>query len=138
MRKKCECCGKLRLLKFFNKKTGDKLQSYCRDCKKAINKAHYYSNKEMHLEKNRRRRQNLREFINRIKSKPCQDCGVSYPPYVMDFDHRENKSFMIANSWRERSIKVVLAEIEKCDVVCANCHRQRTYNRKQTVSTYEN
>ena len=130
MRKKCSRCGKNRLLKFFSRKTGNRLQSHCRDCKSAINKEHYHNNKEIYLEKNRRRRQFVRDLINQAKSKPCQDCGVKYPYYIMDFDHKDNKSFMIANSWKRHSLKTILAEIEKCEVVCANCHRERTYGQK--------
>lgn len=65
------------------------------------------------------------------KARPCADCGVQYPPYVMQFDHREPKTklFVIGASLFSRSLSAVLAEIEKCDVVCANCHFQRTWER---------
>lgn len=130
MRKRCGRCGKSRLLKFFNKRRGDQLQSYCRDCHKAANQAHYLGNRQAHLEKSTRRRERLRQLINEVKAKPCADCGVSYPFYVMDFDHREGKSFSISQAWRARSWGEILKEIEKCEVVCANCHRERTYNPK--------
>jgi hypothetical protein len=62
------------------------------------------------------------------------DCGKFYPPYVLDFDHREGerKLFNVAD-WHlqsGRSIAELLAEIAKCDLVCANCHRERTYQRR--------
>lgn len=56
------------------------------------------------------------------------DCGKRYPSYVMDFDHRESKirdvSRMVSLGLGEAT---VLAEIAKCDVVCSNCHRERTF-----------
>lgn len=57
------------------------------------------------------------------------DCGVVYPPYVLDFDHRDpsTKKFNIAMHVRQVSRQRLLAEIEKCDIVCANCHRIRTF-----------
>lgn len=63
----------------------------------------------------------------KIKSQPCADCGNSYPPVCMDFDHRDPsaKRFIIATSGT-RNREAVLAEIAKCDLVCANCHRIRT------------
>ena len=68
--------------------------------------------------------------INAIKNVPCHDCGKRYPPYVMDFDHRPDTlkrkyiSQMRTDRWED-----VLVEIDKCDVVCANCHRMRTWKR---------
>ena len=59
------------------------------------------------------------------------DCGGSFPPVCMDFDHvRGEKLFNIGSEARggvgwER----ILAEVAKCELVCANCHRIRTYNR---------
>jgi uncharacterized OB-fold protein len=64
---------------------------------------------------------------DKLKSVPCMDCGRSFPPYVMDFDHvRGRKSYEIS---RVRSMAKVLAEVGKCDVVCSNCHRIRTHSR---------
>lgn len=71
-------------------------------------------------------------IISFIKNRPCQDCGRTYPPYVMDFDHRdiEIKNFTISPCVGSLAIKKLRNEIEKCDVVCSNCHRIRTWNRK--------
>jgi hypothetical protein len=66
------------------------------------------------------------------KDKPCADCGVQYPPCVMDFDHvpeRGPKLFHLGQP--ERNLKEVRAELAKCDLVCANCHRIRTWKRRQ-------
>ena len=62
---------------------------------------------------------------------PCADCGQQYPHYVTDFDHvRGVKRAKVAEctncSWR-----VFLEELIKCDLVCANCHRLRTFDRGQ-------
>ena len=65
-----------------------------------------------------------------LKTEPCTDCGVTYPPYVMDFDHvRGDKLFTIGMSTQTKSKQQILDEAAKCDVVCANCHRKRTYER---------
>jgi hypothetical protein len=75
-----------------------------------------------------KRRIRGRDLIIQSKSKPCADCGIKYPPYVMDFDHLGDKLFNIpANT--ELSVSKLLSEIAKCDVVCSNCHRQRTFQR---------
>lgn len=72
-----------------------------------------------------------RTIVRKLKSVPCMDCGQRYPYYVMDFDHREDKEFTISKR-RAYSIEKLLAEIAKCDVVCSNCHRIRTFNRNQS------
>lgn len=78
------------------------------------------------------RRKQIRAVVSNIKSStPCADCKQKYHPACIDFDHRENKkaavSHMISDGY---SLQLVLKEIEKCDVVCANCHRLRTYHRQ--------
>lgn len=71
-------------------------------------------------------------MIVAAKQAPCVDCGESYPPCVMEFDHSdgESKVARIADWPRcvgcsPAAIVRLEAEIAKCDVVCANCHRLR-------------
>lgn len=73
-----------------------------------------------------------REIMNALKSGPCADCGIQYPPYAMDFDHvRGEKTIHVGSSKMFHSpLDRVIEEIEKCDLVCSNCHRIRTHNRK--------
>lgn len=71
------------------------------------------------------------DWLKAQKARPCHDCGVTFPHYAMDFDHvpeRGPKLFTIASNLG-RSIEVLEAEIAKCDLVCANCHRSRTHHR---------
>jgi hypothetical protein len=83
------------------------------------------------LEKNIRSLQIRRVFARQMKSRPCADCGIQYPYYVMDFDHRREEIKKCAVSQTERlSIEAIKKEIAKCDVVCSNCHRERTYQRR--------
>lgn len=86
-------------------------------------------------DKNREKR--LREILNTIKAQPCQDCKIQYPTYVMDFDHRDptTKLFNVGHVSRAGSVKKLLEEVAKCDLVCSNCHRIRTHNRGYVSST---
>ncbi len=71
-----------------------------------------------------------RLYSQEAKKVPCVDCGISYPYYVMDFDHREEKTTEINKLVKGGpSLKTLQKEIDKCDVVCSNCHRIRTFNR---------
>ena len=74
-------------------------------------------------------------YLRAAKDAPCVDCGQRYPFYVMEFDHREGetKLFNIADvtSKYRTSRETLDRELAKCDLVCANCHRERTYQRQQ-------
>lgn len=92
---------------------------------------HYLNNKGMYLTKNRATRKRLSALLRELKSEPCMDCGVAYPYYVMDFDHRdpETKKYQPNRLTSVASEKKLLDEVAKCDVVCSNCHRERTQQR---------
>jgi len=87
--------------------------------------------KEKTIQRTRDMRSSNRKYIQDYKqSHPCVDCGEDYPYWMKDFDHLENKKFNISRFSRQSwSLDDVKKEISKCDVVCANCHRNRTYLR---------
>lgn len=60
------------------------------------------------------------------------DCGMRFHPWVMEFDHRGDveKRFNISKG-HKTGWKALKAEMDKCDVVCANCHRLRSFSRSQ-------
>lgn len=103
---------------------------------KAAKQRWYERNKAVYLERNQCRREERLQLIHHLRENPCKDCGQQYPFYVMEFDHREGEEKVdaIANLAANGSLKALLAELEKCDVVCANCHRARTYFRRQKAS----
>lgn len=83
------------------------------------------------LGRQRQSRSKKRAYLQKIKQNfPCMDCGENYPYWVMDFDHRGDKLFGLGGgalalySWDQ-----ILEEVKKCDIVCANCHRDRTHTR---------
>jgi hypothetical protein len=95
--------------------------------------AHYKDNKEKYKKSSQQSREQRKEMIREAKNFPCQDCGIKYPPYVMQFDHvRGNKKFTIAGIASQGgygSLEELLTEIAKCDIVCANCHMERTHGK---------
>ena len=100
---------------------------------RAAIRRHYYANKAKYLEKNRLRRAAIRKYLAEIKSaSPCTDCGIQYPYYVMDFDHLEDKKGLVSRFVAANNFSALRAEIAKCEIVCANCHRIRTFARLST------
>lgn len=78
-------------------------------------------------------------MVQHKKDVPCADCGIVYPHYVMHFDHLgvEPKLFTVSQM-RTKTKQVILDEIAKCEVVCANCHAERTHNRlNKTTKTID-
>jgi 5-methylcytosine-specific restriction endonuclease McrA len=79
-------------------------------------------------------RKKVRVYIQEIKQKAsCVDCGEDYPYWIMEFDHLGDKSFNISNFHHVTlDLEKVKAEIAKCDIVCSNCHKDRTFRRLLT------
>jgi hypothetical protein len=95
------------------------------------NVAYYAADRDEEIERVKTRRNRAVEVLRKLRQVPCADCGNVFPPYVMDFDHREPsaKQFWILQRAGSVSAARLAAEIAKCDIVCANCHRVRTYAR---------
>jgi len=73
-----------------------------------------------------------RALLSEIKlERGCADCSYRGAPEALDFDHlpgsdkRRNVGAMLGYSW-----EAILSEVDKCEVVCANCHRIRTHDRR--------
>lgn len=95
---------------------------------------HYEKNRD-HLiakakESSKITRVRIRAYITEhLKAHPCVDCGETNA-IVLEFDHVRDKDFNISDATRKGvSMKRLKAEIAKCEVRCANCHRRKTYER---------
>jgi hypothetical protein len=110
-----------------------KRHPWCKPCTRNHNKNRYYANHAFYakhhtfLTKNKRQEKMLK-VLEYLQSHPCIDCGEA-DPVVLEFDHRDGTekiravaSLITDNCGWEK----IAAEIEKCDVRCANCHRRRT------------
>lgn len=111
--------------------------AHCKTCGTKAVKRSYYK----HLIQRRRdgraqqreRTRAGRDYVNQLKAKtPCKDCEQIFPPVCMDFDHRPGTAKVAAvSAMLARSPKELIAEIAKCDLVCACCHRLRTTSRSK-------
>lgn len=117
-----------------NKKTG-KISSMCSPCKREYDREYWELNKEKIGEKknensNKNRVKKRKYILDILKKSKCTDCPIS-DWRVLEFDHRdrETKSFNLADA-SSYSIKKIQLEIDKCDIVCANCHTIRTIKQR--------
>jgi hypothetical protein len=97
------------------------------------NRAHYLANRKLYIGRARARakvvrRERVAYLVEYLRAHPCVDCGEG-DPLVLEFDHLRDKAFNISEGLVDRGWQAVLAEIAKCEVVCANCHRRRTAQR---------
>ena len=86
-----------------------------------------YGCKACHKEKRNNKKAYLYDFIiQHFENNPCISCGESNP-ILLDFDHLKDKkigiSMAVKNQW---SLEKLQDEIDKCQVLCANCHRMKT------------
>ena len=87
--------------------------------------------KEKNMRRTRDRRYKIAKYLQSIKqSRPCADCGENYPYWMMEFDHLRDKEFNLSGfKGSQEKMESIVAEVEKCEVVCSNCHKNRTFVR---------
>jgi len=109
----CCYCKEYKPTDKFYKKTKDTHQSYCKDCFNKYIKQRWKDRKKKAIE---------------YKGGKCISCGYNKCPDVLEFHHKdaETKEF----DWkklRQMSWDKVIKELDKCDMLCANCHREKHY-----------
>jgi hypothetical protein len=95
---------------------------------------YYARNPDLYKGHKNRRKKETSTLIREMKENPCVDCGIQYPYYVMEFDHLpgRKKTCHPANiATRGWGVERVKDELGKCELVCSNCHRERTHNRRK-------
>lgn len=134
--KRCSTCKQTKPLAEFHVKQAarDGLQSSCKECNIARAKRFYVENLQRCRDRTdawirRTNEMNRWRVLEHLRENPCVDCGES-DPVVLEFDHIEDKEHGIAEllHWHVRWA-LIEAEIAKCEVRCANCHRRRHAER---------
>lgn len=101
---------------------------------KATKESQRYHNwcRPCHNEVMKEKQRAVRDLLASLKRFPCIDCGRSFHPTCMDFDHRPDteKLFTISAECGGKAFQAVMLEVAKCEIVCATCHRIRTWNRR--------
>ena len=134
----CSRCHRTLSLDSFSQKR-EGYQPYCKDCNRRQKREWYARNQESELKKIKARKEadvaRKRQFlVNYLKQHPCVDCGES-DLVVLEFDHLRDKEADVAYLVKNASQARLEAEIEKCEVVCCNCHCRRTSKRNGSWRT---
>jgi len=133
MLKLCIKCGESKDRDLFNWKNEElgRKHSSCKECHVRYRRKHYLDNRDKYISKalkwNSEQRFKLQRIVLRyLKDHRCIDCNEN-DVLVLDFDHRNSKIKSISEMVKSCcSVERVVAEIKKCDVRCANCHRRKT------------
>lgn len=130
--KRCARCGETKPLSEFHRHKGrrDGVQTYCKPCRVVIDHNRYERVRGTRVP-TRIWKRGRSEWLLNLKSGPCTDCGRVFPPHVMQWDHLPGtpKVGDISQGLRGLSDGQILEEIAKCELVCANCHAIRTFER---------
>lgn len=137
--KRCYTCKVLKPLEEFNnhKKSKDGKYHNCKICFRQIQRGYYKTNparqkkiREVAL----RNRETNRKWIRQYKvDKGCIDCGYNAHWAALQFDHLRDKEFNVSGMLKYGLTKIK-QEIEKCEVVCSNCHSIRTATRREDLA----
>ena len=137
MKKICPGCGEERDAELdFNWKYRDRgiRNTRCKVCQSRVSKQHYKDNKQSYMARVRAREvlvivDNQKRLAEYLACHPCIDCGQA-DVRVLEFDHvRGKKSASITRMLNGAPWSAIEAEIAKCEVRCANCHRIKTLER---------
>lgn len=142
--KQCTLCKERLELEKFSYKNKQKAirSSRCKDCSKAASKSHYENNKEAYFNRNKKNnpkiiKRNQEFIIDFLLRSQCVDCAES-DIRVLDFDHVKDKEFEISEAIKKGvSIDRIKKEINKCEVRCANCHKEQTLRRAESDARTE-
>lgn len=134
--RKCTKCGTEKQIDEFHRK-GTGRKTVCATCCREYGRSHYAANKDTYRETAKKHRDETRrknrDYVRKLKeSAPCTDCRQKYPYYVMQFDHLGDKERNVADMMQFPRARLE-AEIQKCEIVCANCHAVRTYTRMWVI-----
>ena len=83
-------------------------------------------------------RNNIRKYIQEVKQgQVCVDCKEDYPYWMLEFDHTSDDKLFTIGKFQDITcdIEKIKLEIEKCDIVCSNCHKNRTHTRRTVIAS---
>ena len=136
--KRCAVCKEIKPEEEFNWRWKEQGRRWgtCKACQRQQKNRYYATHRADYNARKRVRTQATRDaarqyVLDYLSTHPCVECGES-DPVVLEFDHIHGRkdgavSEMVLSG---KSLEALQAEIDKCQILCANCHRRKTMKEK--------
>ena len=113
-----------------NARRKDGLQSQCVECQKEYRRTHYLANRKKYIEKADKWSKEFVSWWKEYKKQFKCPCGESHPACIEFHHHDDNKEACVSQFAYQGCKQKLLNEIEKCTVLCSNCHKKLHYNER--------
>lgn len=135
--RQCTKCEETKTINEFSKKKNslDGYNRRCKTCTREASRDHYLANKQYYIDKASVNRRKVNEWYQEYKGTlHCSRCPEDHVS-TLEFHHPDpsKKDGNISEIVVKGSRKNLLSEIDKCEVLCSNCHRKHHWNEKQTM-----
>lgn len=134
--RRCSMCRVVRHITEFHRR-GSGFQWWCKSCRRSHDSAYHAKTRPLRLLQKREAKRRLAAWVDDLKTtQPCVDCGKSFHPAAMTFDHLPGttKRGEVSDLVKSGCTRLAREEIAKCDLVCANCHAVRTHLRRRGLA----
>ena len=131
--KRCSKCSvEKELTNFYKIKNSNRVNAWCKLCGVVYNRDRLSKCKDKTNARQREKMEQKQAWLSALKVGPCSDCKKTFDSVCMDWDHVSGKKVGdVSRLLRSgRSKETILTEIAKCELVCANCHRIRTHEKR--------
>jgi len=126
-------CGEVKPLGAFHLYSRQGHQVWCKPCRKEYDRAYHARNAERRRLQVKEARFRLVRLNRHLKAlTACADCGGHFHPAAMEWDHLPGSEKLddVSSLARAGKTKQFHSELSKCELVCANCHAVRSYERR--------
>lgn len=130
--KRCGACKEMKAFAEFHRR-GRGFQTWCKSCRRTYDSAYHRRTRPTRLAQKRRQHALIAEWYRALKTKtPCADCGETFHHAAMSWDHLPGSEKLddVSSLVSRHNRALILAEIAKCELVCANCHAVRSFERR--------
>lgn len=134
--RRCAKCGEVKSESEFHVSSARGRQAWCKPCRKVYDAEYHKKRAVVRRRQSVLRRRAIGEWYRSLKNAPCVACGRRFHHSAMQWDHlpgttkRDDLGRLVNGHGR----RAILEEIEKCELVCANCHAVRTFERRRGVA----
>jgi hypothetical protein len=133
---RCGKCGETDEAEFYPSELKKSTGQWCKGCRSDYNRQRVADDRDYFLKHQRKRRIKTLDLLREYKAeRGCERCGEK-DPACLDFHHRDKAQKLYSISQeanrRNKGVETLMTEIQKCSILCANCHRKEEDRQRRT------